>query len=118
MRISDWSSDVCSSDLSAAPQPSAGALTAHDSDRSARRRPGLQSSSHLADDLGSNSLASHLEIEAGTATSRVLNTSLSLAPTRLAARGQDMCDGHTAAADRKTGGGGQRGEERGELGGG
>src|SRR3546814_4870722 len=81
MRISDWSSDVCSSDLdsprpaaagasvraagaqaqaprsggggtdfvarkqtdSAAPQPSAGALTAHDSDRSARRRPGLQS---------------------------------------------------------------------------
>src|SRR3546814_11508907 len=73
MRISDWSSDVCSSDLSAAPQPSAGALTAHDSDRSARRRPGLQSSSHLADDLGSNSLASHLEIEAGPATGRGLS---------------------------------------------
>src|SRR3546814_1491882 len=98
MRISDWSSDVCSSDLSAAPQPSAGALTAHDSDRSARRRPGLQSSSHLADDLGSNSLASHLEIEAGPATSRVLRTSLSLAPTLLAARGLDMCVGHPAAA--------------------
>src|SRR3546814_12771118 len=100
MRISDWSSDVCSSDLSAAPQPSAGALTAHDSDRSARRRPGLQSSSHLADDLGSNSLASHLEIEAGPATSRVLRKSLSLAPTTLDARGLDMCVGHPAEARR------------------
>src|SRR3546814_13985538 len=98
MRISDWSSDVCSSDLSAAPQPSAGALTAHDSDRSARRRPGLQSSSHLADDLGSNSLASHLAIEAGPATTRVLRTSLRLAPTLLAARGPDICAGPPAPA--------------------